>query len=207
MTDRAPMLLDSLLPDFDATRIEHRVVPGTATDVYPIAIEVDFIEAVRRSQAVRALFGMRGALEKIVATLRGTNGSSETAEAESLRLNALPSQGEWVLLGDDPPREIAFGSIGRFWSGETSWERISSPEFAAFATPGFAKIGCNLSLRPYGTERTLVSYEARTKATDEAARRAFLRYWHIVSPLVGVVMRSTLAVISDQVATRRAAVS
>ena len=34
----------------------------------------------------------------------------------------------------------------------------------------------DLSLRSYGRQRTLLSYEARTQATDEAARGAFLRY-------------------------------
>jgi hypothetical protein len=55
-----------------------------------------------------------------------------------------------------------------------------------------------ISLRSYGRQRTLLSYEARTQATDEAARRAFLRYWSLVSPGVGVVMRSALAVIAQE---------
>ena len=50
-------------------------------------------------------------------------------------------------------------------------------------------------LREYGDTRTLLSYEARTEATDETARRAFLRYWTLVSPGVGIVMRSLLSVI------------
>jgi len=33
----------------------------------------------------------------------------------------------------------------------------------------------------------------------EASRRGFLRYWRFVSPMVGVVMRSTLSVIARNV--------
>jgi hypothetical protein len=51
-------------------------------------------------------------------------------------------------------------------------------------------------LRPYGDRRTLLSYEARTHATDEAARRGFLRYWRVVSPGVGIVLRGTLVYIA-----------
>jgi hypothetical protein len=48
-----------------------------------------------------------------------------------------------------------------------------------------------------------VSYEARTKGTDEAARRGFLRYWGPLSAFIGIVMRSQLRVIDDQAAAGR----
>ena len=73
----------------------------------------------------------------------------------------------------------------------------------AFDRPGLGKIACNFSLRSYGTGRTLVSYETRTKGTDKAARRGFMRYWRPVSPFIGIVMRSQLHVIDDQAATVR----
>jgi len=113
-----------------------------------------------------------------------------------MRLADLPAHGEWVLLGEDPPHEIAFGAIGRFWAGETSWEQIDAEQFAAFDRPGLARIACDFSLRPYGGDRTLVSYECRTQATDDAARRGFLRYWRALSPFVGVVLRSQLRVVA-----------
>ena len=89
--------------------------------------------------------------------------------------------------------------IGRFWGGETAWKEIDASAFTPFDSPGYAKIACILSLRPYGEPRTLLSYEARTLATDDSARRAFLRYWRLVSPGVGIVMRSALALIAREV--------
>ena len=89
--------------------------------------------------------------------------------------------------------------IGRFWAGETAWKEIDASAFASFESPGYARIACNLSLRPYGDRRTLLSYDARTQATDEAAGRSFLRYWRLVAPGVGIVMRSTLALIAGHV--------
>ena len=100
---------------------------------------------------------------------------------------------------------LRWGGSSRSWPGgctwggpETTWEQIDSPAFASFDRPGYAKIAANLSLRSYGDQRTLLSYEARTQATDETARRAFLRYWTLASPGVRVVMRSTFAVIAQK---------
>ena len=124
-------------------------------------------------------------------------------EPAALRLVDLPDRGDWVRLGDDPPKEFAFGVIGRFWAGQTVWEQIDAAEFRSFSTPGYAKIAANFSLRAYGDHRTLLSYEARTQATDDAARRGFLRYWTVVSPGVGMVMRATLAVVDDHVRRSR----
>lgn len=195
------MLLDSLMPEFDATRIEHRVVDGSPADVYEAAIHCDFVDAMRRSRIVRGLFALRGAAEQVVATARRSQ--VVRAPEPTLRLAELPQRGDWVRLGVDPPNEFAFGVVGRFWGGETTFERIDSSAFTSFDRPGYAKIAASLSLRSYGDQRTLLSYEARTQATDASARRAFLRYWTLVSPGVGVVMRSLLALIEQETRAAR----
>ena len=198
-----PMLLDRLLSDYDVTRIEHRVIPGGLAEAYEATREADFLRAWRDSVAVRALFALRAAGERMAAAVRGRP-PVEAPEAAAMRLATMPTHGDWVLLGDAPPHEIAFGAIGRFWAGETAWEQIDASAFASFDRPGLGKIACSFSLRPYGHEHTLVSYEVRTAVTDDASRRAFLRYWRPLSPFIGVVMRSLLRVIADD-ASRTAA--
>jgi hypothetical protein len=101
-----------------------------------------------------------------------------------------------------PPHEIAFGVVGRFWAGETVWAQIDAADFEAFAEPGFAKIARNFSLRPHGPNRTLVTYECRTLATDETAHRGFKRYWRPLAPFIGLVMGSQLRVIEAETAGR-----
>ena len=61
-----------------------------------------------------------------------------------MTLAGLGTYGEYVLLGADPPHEIAFGMIGRFWGGETRWEEIDASEFRTFSRPGWttARSGC-----------------------------------------------------------------
>jgi hypothetical protein len=145
---------------------------------------------------VRFLFAARGVGERIASAAAGRDRPDEPRPPETMRLADLPAHGEWVLLGENPPHEIAFGAIGRFWAGETVWEQIDAARFATFDRPGFARIACDFSLRPYGAARTLVSYECRTQATDDDSRRAFLRYWRALAPFIGVVLRSQLRVVA-----------
>jgi hypothetical protein len=194
------MLIDCLMPEFDATRIEHRVVAARLSDAYAAAVGIDFVDAVRQSHALRGLLALRAQTERIASVLRRSGSAVTAGGPEALRLADLPEQGEWVRLGEHPPNEIAFGAIGRFWAAETVWERIDASDFGAFARPGYAKIAGNFSFRPYGEARTLVSYEARTHATDAAARRAFWRYWRVASPVIGRVMRAQLAIVEREAA-------
>jgi hypothetical protein len=167
------LFLDRLLPVWDATRVERRVIEAPQTDVYDAVLDADFLDAVRRNPAVRTLFAVRD----------------------------IALRGEWVSLGKDWPNEVAFGAIGRFWGGETTWLATDAGSFGGFDRPGFAKIGCSIHLRALAGGRTLVSYEARTKAPDAQSRRAFMRYWRVVAPFVGVVMRAFLRTV-DQAVTQ-----
>lgn len=201
-THIVPSLLDQLVPRCDATRVEHRVIHAPVAVVYDAVLEADFLDAARRHMAVRALFGVRQSLERLVGVLRRRR-QAAAVPPPSLRLLDLTNHGEWVLLGESPPREIAFGAVGRFWAGETRWLTIDAAAFRTLNAPGYAKIGCNFLLRPAGDGSTLVTYEARTVTTDERSRSGFARYWRVVSPFVGVVMRAMLAVIARD-ATREA---
>ena len=194
-------MLDRAMPTWDATRVERCIIDASAPVIYDVASRTDFLDAIRRHPAVRVLFALRGGIERTVSTLRFRRHVSPPSPPH-LRLIDLPRHGEWVLLGEDPPNEIAFGVIGRFWSGETQWEELDARDFASFHEPGLARIGCHLLLETLNDGSIVLTYEARTLATDPASRRAFLRYWRLVSPLVGVVMRSTLRVIERNVRRR-----
>jgi hypothetical protein len=165
--------------------------------VFRAVTSVDMVEIPKTYPAVRGLFAARGAAERLVNALLGR--PAPTVDADNpMRLGDMPEHGDWVKLADDPPRELAFGVIGRFWGGETVWEAIDAADFAAFERPGFAKIACSVSLRPYGSVRTLVSYEARTQALDAESRAAFLRYWRLVRPGVAIVMRAFLQAVAKE---------
>ena len=188
------VLLERLMPRYDAIRIEHRLLMGDTADVWEAVLDADFMRTADEMPAVRFLFGTRALAERAVAAARGESPTTPP-EPESMRLRDLESHGEWVCLDDDPPHEVAFGAIGRFWAGETVWEQIDADEFASFAEPGMAKIACSFSLRLCEERRTLVTYECRTLGTDPSARRAFMRYWRPLSPFIGFVLRAQLRTI------------
>jgi hypothetical protein len=192
------MLLDAALPRFDAIRIEHLVIHGELATVYRAALEADFLDTWRRSAAVRFLFAARTLGERTISTLR-RRPYSPPNEPAGLRLADLTEHGDWVRLGENPPYEVTFGAIGRFWAGETVWEAIDAAQFSAFDRPGYCKIACSFSLHPYGVGRTLVSYECRTLGTDATARKGFLRYWRPLSPFIGLVLRAHLHAIDKQI--------
>lgn len=111
------MLIDDAMPEFDATRVERRVIDAEPLVVYAAALDADFLDAVRENRAVRALFGLRSGMERLAAAVRRSPRPT-AAEPETMRLKDLPGEGEWVSLGADPPREIAFASrraFRRYW--------------------------------------------------------------------------------------------
>jgi hypothetical protein len=185
--------LDYVLPVWDATRVERRVIAAPLVTTYEAVMTTDFLDAVRTNRFVRALFAMRSAAERLVAWIHRRPFSEPPAPVR-LTLRDMPSQGEWVRLDEDRPREFVFGVVGRFWAGETAWLETDRKRFMYLEQPGLARIGCHVMLSALGDSLTLVEYEARTRTSDPASREQFLRYWMLVSPFVGIVMRSTLRV-------------
>jgi hypothetical protein len=184
-------ILDELMPRWDATRVESRVVRAPMGVVFDEALHLDFLDVPRRHFAVRALFAVRSAAERVVNALLFRK-AKPAATPLTMRLTDLPQSGEWVRLGNSRPFEFAFGAIGRFWAGETNWLESDAEVFRSFDLPGYARIACHFHLSPQADGVTLLKYEARTSATDHASRKAFLRYWWLVSFFVGIVMRATL---------------
>jgi hypothetical protein len=115
-----------------------------------------------------------------------------------MRLGDLPLEGEWIRLGEDPGHEIVFGTVGRFWNGPIQWQRSTPRTFATFNAPGSARIAANPAVHPYSRHQVLVTYEVRTAATDDDARRGIQRYWRFLSPFIGLVLRGVLHAIKRQ---------
>jgi hypothetical protein len=107
------------MPCYDAVRAEHRIVPGDIATVYAATRRADFIRVWRESVAVRPLFAARGVGERTISLIARRE-HREPPPPESMRLADMPTHGDWVLLGEDPPHEIAFGVVGRFWAADAS---------------------------------------------------------------------------------------
>ena len=180
------MPLDEFLPDYDVNEV-HSI---------EIAAPPDVVLAATRSLTSRevplmtALMSLRG-LPAAVLRPRGRWGRSD-------RILDAPildhfTRGAFVALAERPD-ELVFGAAGRFWKLDGDARRVGSDEFVAFDEPGVAKAVVNFHVREAGGG-TLLTTETRVKATDEAARRSFRRYWRVVMPCSALIRRAWLRAI------------
>ena len=193
------MLLDEVLPAFDATIIEHVVIDAPPAAVYEAARGMDFLQV--HSPLLDAIMLARGLPARIGRKLRDR---PTPPSPPAMRLadmfdtpasaNGLPG---WVALGELPGRELVFGAVGKVWQPDIDWKTVSPDAFQGFAEPDYAKLAVGFSIRDYGNDRSLLSYEARTAGTDAGARRKFLRYWWLVRRFVRVVMRAAAITVKD----------
>jgi hypothetical protein len=178
-TDR--MLIESVMPTFDTEIAVHTIVRSDPTTAFHAARTLDFLTV--HTPLLDASMWLRGLPER----LRGP--AEPRRQPMTTEDMALPG---WLSLGVRPGREIAFGAVGKFWQPAIVWRDVPQADFSDFAEPGWGKIAANFSVTPYG-EQTLLSYECRTVTTDPESRRRFLRYWWLIRPIVGHIMRATLA--------------
>ena len=184
--DRGDLLIDRHLPAYDETVRRHRVVDAPVGATYDAVRSADFTQT---GPVVRALNELRALPTRVAAAL---GGGVQPRTTDPLRLRDLPDRGIWVRLDEKAGSEVVFGSIGAVWQPDIEWVETDADSFGAFDRPGYAKIAASISVRPYGRGRTLVSYEARTAATDDGSRRRFRRYWRLVGPFAGYLMAKAL---------------
>jgi len=178
------MLLDEAMSTFDVAEAAHTIVRADRSTTFHLARDLDFLR-VRTPLLVSAMW-VRGVPAKLARH------SDDVPPSLVLSEGTMPG---WIILGERSDEEIAFGAVGVFWHPQIEWHDVARDDFAAFSEPGFGKIACNFSARDYGDDATLLSYECRTATTDTASRRAFARYWRVVRPFVGHIMRATVATI------------
>ena len=193
------MLIDEILPEFDATIVEHIVIDARPDVVYEAARGMDFLQI--HSPLLDAAMFVRGLPARLGQMRRDQPPSPSTPSMRLADLfdGATGDEGleGWVGLGEIPGREIVFGAIGKVWQPDIGWRSTVAEDFAEFAEPDYAKIAVAFTIREFGRERSLLSYEARTAGTDADARRKFLRYWWLVRRFVHVVMRAAVLTVKE----------
>ncbi|MFN8037347.1 MAG: hypothetical protein U0V73_15615 [Acidimicrobiia bacterium] len=181
-----PMLVDRHLPDYDVSEVYTVTVTASIEDTWRAIRTTD----IARDPFVRVLVNARLVPQRALAVLRRQHRPDRWAP---VRFGDLVESGEeWIKLGEEREVELVAGLVGRFWQRDFGLRRMTPEEFAAFDEPGYAKTVVDLSLRPYGSTRTLLLYETRTATTDDDARAKFARYWRFVGPFAGFVMRRAL---------------
>ena len=182
------MLIDEFLPDYDV--VEHHAVDvDTPIDqAYQAVKELD----LARSPIVLALLFARGLPHLFTGAVK---------PKRKLRLDDMVDSG-FVVLGEEPDRELVLGIVGKFWQLSSGVLRIEPCEFVAFDAHGFAKAAWNfvVSARPGGGSR--VETETRVACTDDDARSRFSRYWWLIGPFSALIRRIMLGEIKRDAESR-----
>jgi hypothetical protein len=181
------LLIDRYVPVPDVTVRRAVVVDADPEATLRAAWEVDLL---RIGPAAAALGWLRALPSVVEARLRGDATPEPPAEMTLAGLRE-DSEQPWVIL-DESPTELVVGAVGKPWNPTIEWADVEATAFADFDDPGWAKIAFALVARPYGGERTLLTYDVRTELTDARSRRRFRRYWAVVRPGVTVLMRGLL---------------
>jgi hypothetical protein len=175
------VLIDGFMPEFDVSERHHVLVDASPESAYRAVRAVD----LGTSRPIRALFALRG----LPSILRGRPGAWRSMTLEDL------IRGGFVILAQEPPREIVLGVVGTFWRPTGGVRRVDPSEFAALSEPGEAKAAWNFRVESVTDGRSVVYTETRVRCADEPTRRRFLLYWAAIGPLSGYVRRRALHLI------------
>lgn len=145
--------------------------------------------------------------ERAMAAVAGLDLARDPLVRILFRLRGLPAgAGTWAgleavgftVLGhrDD---EVAVGITGRFWTPSGGLVRLDRPAFRHFDRPGYAQAVWNFTTRSEEQGGCVAATETRVACTDEAARRAFRRYWLVVGPFSALIRRRALGLVAAAV--------
>ena len=204
------LIIDRVMPHYDATKVVTLVAEVPAPRAYQALRSLDLFEV--HSPLMDAAMWVRGLPMEISRRRRGEGPLELPPTAivgDLFDVGSSEAEGPldgWMAFGEEADQrsadraglaeeaghELCFGAVGDFFHADFSWKSMSPDEFPDFAEPGYGKVAADLTVRPFGTGRCLMAYEARVEITDPESRRTFRRYWLITSPFIGVVLKATL---------------
>ncbi len=155
--------LDAFLPDPDVAERFEVTVRAPADLVMDVATHFD----MQSLKLVKAIFWLR---EKFMRT-----SGTKPRKPQGI-LDETKSLG-WGLLAEQPGRLVVCGASCQPWQAQVKFSALAPDKFATYAEPHQAKIAWTLEADEVGPAITRFAQETRVVATDDEARRKFLRYW------------------------------
>ena len=186
--------LDRFLPDFHHSERHAATVRAPAGAVYRAVWEVTLAEM----PLAGALFWLRALPARLFGRrYRFTaQPASGPASQRTPILRAALSR-SFVLLDETPDREVAVGTIGRFWQANGGSVPLpDSAAFQSFQDPPSARAVMDFRLTPSADGRsTHLTTETRIQIPGPGARRRFRVYWLVVYPGSALLRRLWLRAI------------
>ena len=199
----APLLLDQVLPRYEAREVHEVFVAAPPAEVYRA------LEALTLGELplFRALMGLRVLPARVARSVRRPAGSDHPWLDPDMRLLDWGLRG-LTVLARRPGSELVIGGPGQPWrlAGGMPTRVDGLAEFLAFDRPGFAKLALSFKLEqaPGGTR---VITETRVDTTDPIAHRRFGAYWRVIRIGSGAIRRSWLRAIKRRAEGASAAAS
>jgi hypothetical protein len=176
--------LDEFLPEYDFSEVHSTFVAATSAEVLAAIRELT-------SREVPLLVAFM-TIRRLPAAVRRRRLAPIRRALDAPLIDQF-TRGGFVVLAERPD-ELVFGVVGRFWTAEGGVRRVNAEDFVVFDAPGVAKAAMNFHTRAVAGG-TVLSTETRIRATDEAARRRFGRYWRVIMPGSAAIRRAWLRAI------------
>ncbi len=167
------MLQQKYLPDFHFHEKHSIIISAHPQRVSAVMSDLD----ASSSWIIRVLLAVRGISRK---TSTGIEGWKKMG---------------FVVLEQQPDKEIILGLIGQFWKARGNIQRFAPEDFISFSDNRFAKATWNFEIKPRNEKQVVLETETRIVCLDEAIRKKFRRYWFFIRPFSGLIRIEMLKII------------
>lgn len=174
------MLLDHFMPHHHFGEFHQALALASPERLYRATQDLD----MRRSPLVGGLMLLR----ELPVRLARRDFSSQGLGRSLEQMRAFG----FILLADQPPREMVLGLVGRFWNLSPQIIRLPPGEFRDFNQPGYAKVASNFLVEPLGPGLARLSTETRVLCLGPEAKARFRAYWTLIRPFSGLIRREWL---------------
>ena len=172
------MLIDAFLPEYDEFEHHEAAVEAPPERTYRAVKEID----LARSPIVLALLFARGLPHLFTGAVK---------PKRRLTFDDILESG-FVVLAEEPGRELVLGIVGKFWQLSSGVHRIDASAFTGFDEPGYSKAVWNFLVTDRLGGGSTVVTETRVASTDAEARRNFGWYWRLIGPFSALIRRIVL---------------
>lgn len=181
------LLIDRQLPQFQARTFSALVVDASTERTYQAIRALDPDQVGQTVPFMQLMVRLRDLPARLGRAPR------RAIEPVSGELTSEQYRQAFLLIDEEPGTEFVIGMIGKFMSPtQMEFHRFDPPQFAGFGEPGYGKVATSFLVLPYGSGRSLLCTETRTATTDPASARQFRRYWAVIGPFAGYIMRHWL---------------
>jgi hypothetical protein len=110
----------------------------------------------------------------------------------------VATQTSFVLLGEEPPREVVVGTVVGAPATVRASGRLTPEVFRKTLPPGFALATMNFLVLPDNHGGSTISTETRIYANTPSALHQFVVYWRVIHPGSDIIRRMWLRAIKQR---------